>query len=444
MQRNNRTLLFGVFFTVALLCVFSIHLLLVNAQSWDAAYKYYNECDKARLSMEGQINSANDDLQQLENVRGRIEGWLADNNEDLRDGVLTSLVAAAGTDFGAATSALINGASDEMDGIALLSLFNSANTAILAQNGVISGLYTDPPNTPPENRTGYDAVYSRYQSSYNDLSAEDKAIVKRATGHPNGIYPKKSQPSGSTYGLVVCARPSSLSPTCYGYYKDADTHKHTCTQKHGTSGTTNREWWGCFDSICTYSSEHWVQCRATNCRELFPPRTPLISTDPHTGSDWIYDYKYHDHEVKCQKYYYRSFWQSTVCGEKYFTCEGSCNNGHSSGSSSSSGSTSPSGSTPPSASLSGPSSSVSTYESVSLSLTTTTAFSKVYWYVAGPSDSGLGTKVETDYGGSSSTSASFSYSFSSSGDYAITAYIYNYSDNSTYQTSSTVSVSGSR
>ena len=347
MQRNNRTLLFGVFFTVALLCVFSIHLLLVDAQSWDTAYKYYNECDKARLPMEGQINSANDDLQQLENVRGRIEGWLADNNEDLRDGVRTSLVAAAGTDFGAATSALINGAADTMDGIALLSLFNSANTAILAQNGVISGLYTDPLNTPPENRTGYDAVYSRYQSSYNDLSAEDKAVVKRATGHPNGIYPKQSQPSGSTYGLVACARPSSLSPTCYGYYKDADTHKHTCTQKHGTSGTTNRAWWGCFDSICTYSSEHWGPCRATNCSVLFPPRTLIVEPPDFPGGQPIFRYEYHDHEVTCKAYYYRSFWESTVCGEKYFTCEGSCNNGHSSSSSSSSGSTPPTGSTPP-------------------------------------------------------------------------------------------------
>ena len=98
-----------------------------------------------------------------------------------------------------------------------------------------------------------------------------------------------------------------------------------------------------------------------------------------------------------------------------------------------------------SASLSASSSSVSPYESVSFDLTTTTAFSSVYWYVAGPGDSGLGSNVETDTGGSSSTSASLSYSFPSdaSGDYVITAYIYNYSDSSIYQSSHTVSVSGS-
>ena len=69
----------------------------------------------------------------------------------------------------------------------------------------------------------------------------------------------------------------------------------------------------------------------------------------------------------------------------------------------------------------------------------------MYWYVAGPGESGLGSNVETDTGGSSSTSASLSYSFPSdaSGDYVITAYIYNYSDSSIYQSSHTVSVSGS-
>ena len=95
-----------------------------------------------------------------------------------------------------------------------------------------------------------------------------------------------------------------------------------------------------------------------------------------------------------------------------------------------------------SASLSASSSSVSPYESVSFDLTTTTAFSTVYWYVAGPGASGLGSNVKTDYGGSSSYSASLSYSFSGSGDYTITAYIYNYSDSSIYQSSHTVSVSG--
>ena len=337
MRINNRILLFGIFFTVALLCVLSIYLLPVNAQSWDAAYRYYNECDKARLAVQDEINSANDDLQQLENVRARIEGELSDNAEDLRDGVRTSLVAAAGGDLGAGASALINAASDTMDGEALLSLFNSANSAISSQLGVISGIYT-------RAGTGYDAVYSRYQSSYNALSAKDKAIVKKATGHSGGIYPKMSQPSGSTYGLVACARPSSLSPTCYGYYTDADTHKETCSQKHGTSGETNVEWWSCFDSQCTRYPEHWVPCRAPNCTVLRPPPTITIVPPGYMGAPGSVRRTYHDHEVTCQASVYSFLNPGKKCGRKYFTCEGACpnKNSHTSGS----GSTPPSSGTP--------------------------------------------------------------------------------------------------
>ncbi len=75
--------------------------------------------------------------------------------------------------------------------------------------------------------------------------------------------------------------------------------------------------------------------------------------------------------------------------------------------------------------------------------TTDQAYSSVYWYVKSPSESGLGTNVDTDYGDSSTTTtAQLSYSFPSgvSGDYVITAYVYG-GDNSTYQTSYTVTVS---
>ena len=51
MPINNRTLLFGVCFTVALLSVFSMYIFRVNAQNFSAAYTYYNECDKARISV---------------------------------------------------------------------------------------------------------------------------------------------------------------------------------------------------------------------------------------------------------------------------------------------------------------------------------------------------------------------------------------------------------
>ena len=100
----------------------------------------------------------------------------------------------------------------------------------------------------------------------------------------------------------------------------------------------------------------------------------------------------------------------------------------------------------PSASLSASSSSVSPGDSVTFELATVQAFSSVYWYVAVPGESGLGSNIEMDTGSSSSTTESFTYTFPSSaasGDWKITAYIYDYLDNSTYEMSSTVSVSGS-
>ena len=83
--------------------------------------------------------------------------------------------------------------------------------------------------------------------------------------------------------------------------------------------------------------------------------------------------------------------------------------------------------------------------SYTVDLTTSTPFSSVYWYIKRTGTSGLGSSIETDNGGSSSYSASMTYTFGSSdsGDYIITAYIYDYSDNSTYQVEHTVNVSDS-
>lgn len=76
--------------------------------------------------------------------------------------------------------------------------------------------------------------------------------------------------------------------------------------------------------------------------------------------------------------------------------------------------------------------------------TTNQAYSYVYWYVKSPSQTGLGTNVETDTGDSSTTTtAQLSYSFPSgtSGDYVITAYVDPPASGSVYQTSYTVTVS---
>ena len=307
---------------IVFLSLFFVSLPLsgVNAHETEE-WKQYQACAEAREQKERQIVSAKDDLGQFEDVRERIEGYLADNAEDLRAGVRSSLIAAGFADFGAATAALVEGALDTMDGIALLSMFNSANTSIQAQNGVISGLYTDPPNTPAKDRTGYDAVYDRYVDAYNNLSESDKAKIRHARGE-DGPYPKMSQPSGSTYGLVACARPSNLSPTCYGYYRDADEHKETCSLKHGTSGETNVTWWSCFNSQCHRYPEHWVPCRAPNCNLLYPPKTVIIIPPDFPGGSVYTAEEYHDCEIKCGVDVYGGFFNPwATCPEKYFTCE---------------------------------------------------------------------------------------------------------------------------
>ena len=59
-------------------------------------------------------------------------------------------------------------------------------------------------------------------------------------------------------------------------------------------------------------------------------------------------------------------------------------------------------------------------------LSTGSPYSKVYWYVKTPSESGYGTNVSTEYGDGSKTTSQLSYSFPSgvSGNYVITAYTY--------------------
>ncbi|MYB64243.1 hypothetical protein F4X73_06100 [Candidatus Poribacteria bacterium] len=59
-------------------------------------------------------------------------------------------------------------------------------------------------------------------------------------------------------------------------------------------------------------------------------------------------------------------------------------------------------------------------------LSTGSPYSKVYWYVKTPSESGYGTNVSTEYGDGSKTTSQLDYSFPSgvSGDYVITAYTY--------------------
>ena len=82
-------------------------------------------------------------------------------------------------------------------------------------------------------------------------------------------------------------------------------------------------------------------------------------------------------------------------------------------------------------------------DSHTVNFSTSSPYSSVYWYVKTPSDiSSLGTTQEIDQGDGSLTTADFTYTFPSgtSGDYTVTAYVYDWS-NSVYEVSYTVSVS---
>ena len=84
-------------------------------------------------------------------------------------------------------------------------------------------------------------------------------------------------------------------------------------------------------------------------------------------------------------------------------------------------------------------------DSHTANFSTGSVYSSVYWYVKSPSDtSSLGTTIEIDQGDGSLTTASFTYTFPSdvSGDYKITAYVYD-SSSSVYEESYTVTVSSS-
>ena len=77
-------------------------------------------------------------------------------------------------------------------------------------------------------------------------------------------------------------------------------------------------------------------------------------------------------------------------------------------------------------------------------ITTDAPYSEIYWYVAAPGETGLGTQQEIDTGDGTTTKARFSYTFPSgamhTGTYKITAYVYR-SDLSVYWEDYTVDVS---
>ena len=200
-------------------------------------------------------------------------------------------------------------------------------------------------------RTGYNDTYQRMLNAYRDSEGQERmdlnigVFQKYDTGDYSSDLEADKWPVPDVENLYVsrCATPTG---TCWGYYVDANEHKHECELKHGVSGETNVDWWICQSSQggrCTRLSEHWVPCRATNCNVLFPPPTSTLHTTLIAPGSFVTSLltTYHDHETVCNEPVDRWYDPWATCGDKYFTCEGPCGHGSSSGSGSSSGTATP-------------------------------------------------------------------------------------------------------
>ncbi len=296
---------------------------------------------------------------------------------------------------------------DFSDALALASARVSKNREISYQNVHVQGKITERDAAYKHYKAHYDAYVEAYSAS---LDLIEKGGTPSLLGIDSGMSVPCANPKCSTtYSTDVYG----LELVLWVAYKN---HKKTCL---GTA-SCGKEYWTCkgFEKVGT---------------ERHKPRTCKIK-----GRKWNSE---------------TSSYETVTCGMAYRNCDnpgGRCFKGKVVGNVKHNDEVSAQNSyatvsPPKSGSLSG-SSSASAGGSVTIGLSTTTAFRSVYWYVAAPGASGLGSHVETDTGSSSSTTDSFTYTFPSdatSGDWTITAYIYNYSDSSTYQVSHTVSVSGS-
>ena len=296
-----------------------------------------------------------------------------------------------------------------------------------------------------EHKTTVDTTYDHYVDHINAFNAANKrnniSPSANVTAAGKGYIPPEDDKDSvgvDTNLSVDCSNPECSTPysaSVYGLgnivtlseggssggYKG---HKETCNEKPHKG----HQYWSCPTGsvACDKSYEHYVVCNGA-CGKEAPPTYEwmiLIAHSPgkgeivppelgeQTGGQVKVRTTIASHRRYCEDPTTRLTWNGK-CNTWYYNCHVNYDSGmrtscpmtgthrtHDDGHwYNESGSIS----------ASSGSSSVSAGDSYTVGLTTTTAFSSVYWYVAGPGDSGLGSHVETDTGGSSSTTESFTY-----------------------------------
>ena len=384
-MKNRNSIAFFTFVCLGVLFILPATFAVAYHPTSGAYETAQNNWTTACVNLERQISH----LENLDRKAGDIEVSITVNDEELRDALLSApqhysidVIEA----WASATSAAALTTYDIYDGIVLRDALSKVAGAINTQMDKV-GTESDSPPPPLDKKDGTESdshegysYFARRKAAYNELV---KQINIHNTGHSGDDIGLPTQPE-TTHD--VSRRTPPPPPLVY---------------------------------FCTGGCGREVELMSYGI--------------PHDQ----------DHQKRCELPVRRALWNlwRGKCPGLYYNCNGQTSadcphaSYHISGSSSANSQ---------SGSLSG-SSSASAGGSYTVNLTTSTPFSSVYWYIKRTGTSGLGSSVETDNGGSSSYSASMTYTFGSSdsGDYIITAYIYDYSDNTTYQVEHTVRVSGS-
>ena len=333
--------------------VISIFLFLIENAKKDAnatekaKYDEYKDTRQTLTDLKAKIGEYEDTLGQYFTIQTGIVNMLADNNEDMRDNVLSA------SSFEAALSSLAMQSLDMVDGVTLKNQLDTVNKemAKFIQDNIVK-IYERQGDQKTHTMMGFNQAFSQLVTQYNALDAEhtlkaNKAIFGEATSdsgkadlYQTDLY--KPMPTKESVFVTKCPNPSG---NCYGYYEDANKDKRTCFEKHGTSGESNIVYWVCeTDSeTCTRAKQHWLLCPGVCGNEFAPKKV--------SRGQGNYDYfPNYPHQVKCDEDVYDGFWKFWAkCHGTYgdssvwYTCErSSCPNAslHRDGSGSGSGSTS--------------------------------------------------------------------------------------------------------
>lgn len=365
-------------------------------------YSHYKDVKETVGDVRDEIIAAEVKLGQYFTLRSIIKTKLEENEEDKRDDILNAVDSPQAT-----LSTLGKRILDEMDGAQLMEEMDHLNRSIeeFIRDKIDKAIYQRQGNQQENIIMGFNQAFSALVSAYEALDDEHTlkanealfgsatATTEKADLYQTSLY--KSLPTAKAVFLVQCSNPSGR---CYGYYDTADEHKKICPHKHGMDGETDKVWWSCFRSSCTYSNQHWRECRAL-CGEFFPPPT-VVSNNPHAG---YIEVEWHDHEVTCQVPVYKNFIVGRQpCGRKYFTCQVGCRHGVEEGYFSNS-------------------TSFSAYGTYRAEVVYNDPIKEVYWYFQKPGGSMKQVSHDTSGGKTSSWSHTFG---STSGTYKVKAKVY--------------------